>query len=1760
MRVFFGTIVLLSVLAFSARTQQVAKRTDTGIGYLEHLPPDYYTNPTKKYPLLIFLHGMGERGDGSPASLEIVKRNGPPLHIKNGHNMCFTVDGKEECFIVISPQLSASVNTWFADITEEIFDYVYANYRFDPDRVYLTGLSLGGGGTYRYSGSTFNQPNELAAIAPVCGWGYATDACIIAEGNISVWAFHGDQDPTIPYSWGVDIFNRIQNCSPPTTGDMKFTTYEGVGHNSWWMTYLTNNSWHTPNLYEWLLMQRRSSGGLPTADAGTDKTIQLPVNMVTLPGSGTDTDGSIVSYNWTKVSGPSATLTNAGTSELTATNLLAGTYIFQLTVTDNDGNTATDQVQVVVQAAPPNIAPVANAGADKNITLPVNSTTFNGTGSDNDGSITTWTWTQVSGPSTATLTGNSTANLTASSLTEGVYVFRLTVVDDDGASDFDEVSVTVNPEIGNTPPTANAGTDQLLTLPVNSTNLTGSGSDPDGTVSAYLWTQKSGPSTISITNPSSATASINGLIQGVYVFTLQVTDDDGDTDTDDITVTVQAGNISPTANAGTDRTIVLPTNTVVINGSGSDGDGSIIRYAWSQVSGPTAATLSNASTSSLTASGLLEGTYVFQLEVEDDDGATDTDQMQVIVQPAATNQAPDASAGPDQTIYLPQSSVTLNGSGTDSDGTVASYAWTRTSGPSSFTIESPATAQTQVTGLVAGTYVFTLTVTDDDGDRGSDTITITVIEEATNEAPVVNAGTDRQITLPVNSVIITGEATDADGTVNSILWTQRSGPSSATISNAATLTATFSDLLEGTYIFELTATDDDGANTTDQVSVTVNAANVGPTVDAGADVNVQLPENTVALNGTANDPDGTLATIAWTQVSGPNTANMSGAGSVNVTISNLTEGTYVFRLTVTDNDGESASDDVRIIVSGINAVPVVNAGTDQTITLPTNTVILPGSANDSDGSIASLLWTQVSGPSAVLVNETTNTLTAQSLVEGIYVFRLSATDNEGGEGSDDVQVTVNAPVANQPPVANAGPDIQITLPVNSSNVTGSGTDSDGTIASYNWTKISGGTATLTNATSSTLQLNDLTEGVYVFELTVTDDDGDTDTDRMTLTVIPATVNQAPTADAGTDVTLILPSNAVNLSGSGADPDGTVLTYSWAKTSGGNATIQGAGSPTLQLSNLSEGVYIFTLTVTDEDNASDSDEVTVTVLPAETNAAPVVNAGTDQTIKLPTNSTVLNGSASDEDGTVVSYRWSKTSGPAGGVLTNANQAIADVSGLVEGFYTFTLTATDDDGATGSDRVNITVLAETINSSPVADAGGDITLRLPANQVTLFGRGTDADGAILSYSWTKVTGPASFAMDTPNRSSVTLSNLVEGTYLMRLTVTDDDGASGSDEVTITVISEATNLLPYANAGADQVIYLPQTTTNLSGTAADTDGTVTAVEWVKVSGNNVTITDSNTLAPALSGLQEGAYTFRLTVTDDDNATSSDDVRIIVQPSTVNQPPVVNAGSGLDLILPDNSGTLTATASDPDGSIVSVEWISLDVVAPDMSGVTSMTLSVSNLTEGLYSFQVTVTDDDGLKASDVAHVSVSQKEMIPPIITMMANVTMESTQTNLELWAEAVDDGEIMAVQWEQVLGPVVGLDDPQAPRTMATGWIPGTYEFRFTATDDDGLTSSGSVLIYVVDENAIEDAFPMKVITPNGDYDNERWILDPDPTRHANCRLIIYNRQGQEVFNVVGYNNEWNAMRNGSELEEGVYYYFLKCEEEGNPVMTGSITVIR
>lgn len=196
------------------------------LNYLLFLP-EGYEKGDKKWPLILFLHGAGESGD----DLAKVKVHGPPKIVETK---------KDFPFIVVSPQ--SSRRGWNADTLKGLLDEVLADYRVDRDHVYLTGLSMGGYGTWTLASA---YPEYFAAIAPICGGGNPADAKKLKD--LPIWVFHGAKDEAVPLRRSEEMVNALKDLG----ADVKFTVYPEAGHDSWTESY--NNA----ELYQWMLSHKR---------------------------------------------------------------------------------------------------------------------------------------------------------------------------------------------------------------------------------------------------------------------------------------------------------------------------------------------------------------------------------------------------------------------------------------------------------------------------------------------------------------------------------------------------------------------------------------------------------------------------------------------------------------------------------------------------------------------------------------------------------------------------------------------------------------------------------------------------------------------------------------------------------------------------------------------------------------------------------------------------------------------------------------------------------------------------------------------------------------------------------------------------------------------------------------------------------------------------------------------------------------------------------------------------------------------------------------------------------------------------------------------------------------------------------------------------------------------------------------------------------------------------------------------------------------
>lgn len=205
---------------------------DVGGRYLIFLPADY--DAARAWPLLLFLHGAGERGD----DLARVAIHGPPRLIREAT--------MELPFIVVSPQVPDD-RIWSIQLLDALLEEVAQTHSVDEDRVYVTGLSMGGYGTWHLA---MEFPHRFAAIAPISGGGTITGACTLR--HLPIWAFHGALDEVVPVSRSEELVSRLRDCE----GHIRYTRYEDAGHDAWTRTYAN------PELYDWLLMHRR---GVPAS-------------------------------------------------------------------------------------------------------------------------------------------------------------------------------------------------------------------------------------------------------------------------------------------------------------------------------------------------------------------------------------------------------------------------------------------------------------------------------------------------------------------------------------------------------------------------------------------------------------------------------------------------------------------------------------------------------------------------------------------------------------------------------------------------------------------------------------------------------------------------------------------------------------------------------------------------------------------------------------------------------------------------------------------------------------------------------------------------------------------------------------------------------------------------------------------------------------------------------------------------------------------------------------------------------------------------------------------------------------------------------------------------------------------------------------------------------------------------------------------------------------------------------------------------------
>jgi hypothetical protein len=758
-------------------------------------------------------------------------------------------------------------------------------------------------------------------------------------------------------------------------------------------------------------------------------------------------------YSWSKVSGPGAvTFGSASAEDSTVSADTDGVYVLRLTATDAAGNSAADELTLTWDTT----APTVNAGSDL---LARASASLDATVTG----AATYSWSKVSGPGAVTFGSTSAEDTTVSADTDGAYVLRLTATDAAGNSAADELTLTWD----TTAPTVNAGSDLIAKA---SASL-------DATVTGavtYSWSKVSGPGAVTFGSATAEDTTVSADADGAYVLRLTATDAAGNSAADELTLTWDT--TAPTVNAGSD---LLARASAILDATVTGA----ATYSWSKVSGPGAVTFGSASAEDSTVSADADGAYVLRLTATDAAGNSASDDLTLTWDTIA----PTVSVGSD---ILTRQSVSINA--TTLDG--ATYSWSKVSGPGTITFLTPAAEDTDVTAGTDGTYVLRLTVADAAGNSAYDELTFTW----DTTPPTVNVGDDLAIRAQTTLNGVTSGA-------SSFSWSKTAGTGTISFGSATAASTTVTASVEGSYTLRLTATDAAGNSAYDELILEWDTT--PPTVNVGTDL---VAKSSVTINAAAVG----ATTYIWSKQSGSGTITFLTPNAEDTDVTASTDDTYVLRLTVSDNAGNSAYDELTLTWD--TTAPTVNAGVDVT------TKAMASLSATSSGA-SSWSWNQVSGPGSVSFGTANQEdTTASASLDGTYVLRLTATDAAGNSASDEMTFVWDT----VPPTVNVGADLTVKQTVAIDAATSGA-------SSFSWSKVSGpGTVSFGSAAAEDTTVAADAEGTYQIRLTATDAAGNSTSDDLSLvwdtTAPTATLSGAPTGTssvlvlditvAGTDVT------------------------------------------------------------------------------------------------------------------------------------------------------------------------------------------------------------------------------------------------------------------------------------------------------------------------------------------------------------------------------------------------------------------------------------------------------------------------------------------------------------------------------------------------------------------------------------------------------------------------------------------------------------------
>ena len=656
--------------------------------------------------------------------------------------------------------------------------------------------------------------------------------------------------------------------------------------------------------------------------------------------------------------------------------------------------------------------------------------------------------------------------------------------------------------------------------------------------------------------------------------------------------------------------------------------------------------------------------------------------------------------------------------------------------------------------------------------------------------------------------------------------------------------------------------------------------------------------------------------------------------------------------------------------------------------------------------------------------------------------------------ADDDSITHHKPVAN----AGSNQTVQkgdvVTLDGSLSN------DPKGEIISYLWTihlKPSNSSLEDGNLDQTSVKLNFQPDvgGVYELNLRVANSKRSV-SDIVQIVVTASDNNSPPSADAGTDHS-VLAGDSVSFEGSDSyDIDGYIVKYEWDFGDGNTSSLE---KPAHKYADAGE--YTVILKVTDDEEATDSDVITVTVTAEGENQPPVADAGGDKKVIIG-NSVELDGSNStDPDGSIASYYWDFGDG-------NSDTSVKTTHTFEETkTYIVKLTVTDNDGATNTDEINIIVEEE--GYDPIPD--------IKVNETGYIGDSieikcdVDDDDLIVYYTLDFGDGSdkESGKMKTSDTLNVYHTYEQEDEFTIILIITDEDGNEAKDTEIIKIIDKPTgNEPPKAVAGKDREVLSGKTVTFNASESKDPDGKITSYSWFFYDDE----TRQEGIEVKHTFTEIGTHKVHLTVTDDKEATGEDTISVKVVKKNI--PPKILDFNPEETVYTGEAAKYTIKAEDPDGKIVSIIWNFGDKSNPQNGGEVGHVFKEP----GAYEVTVVVTDNDGASLKKTAKTTVTKKPTgnNPPVAVINKPII---TVLNIELDGSnsSDSDGKIIGYEWtifDQKENRLARYTGPKAEHTFKE---PGSYKAVLVVIDDDKATDTDDInlnITNIININANKDMY--------------------------------------------------------------------------------------